>query len=59
MNILTIMGSPKKNGKTVFALEKFESSMEAEGHSVERINAIDVKVTRQETCLTIKFPIYE
>jgi multimeric flavodoxin WrbA len=44
IKILTIMGSPKKNGKTAFALEKFEGRMKDAGHSVERINAVDVKI---------------
>ena len=44
MNILTIMGSPKKNGKTAAALKFFEENMLAHGNDVERVNVTDCKI---------------
>jgi multimeric flavodoxin WrbA len=44
MKILTIMGSPKKNGKTAAALKCFEENMRANGNDVERVNITDYKI---------------
>lgn len=44
MNLLSIMGSPKKGGNTALALVMFEERMKEAGHSVVRINAVDVNV---------------
>lgn len=44
MKIITIMGSPKKNGKTAMSLEMFENNMQSQGHEVERINVTDYKI---------------
>jgi multimeric flavodoxin WrbA len=44
MKILTIMGSPKKKGKTHGALKLFEENMTAHGNDVERINITDYNI---------------
>ncbi len=44
MKIVTIMGSPKKNGKTATALMLFEENMLAKGNDVERVNVTDYKI---------------
>lgn len=44
MKIVTIMGSPKKNGKTATALKFFEANMLAHGNDVERVNVTDYKI---------------
>lgn len=44
MKITTIMGSPKKNGKTAKALKMFEETMLSQGHEVERVNIIDYTI---------------
>lgn len=44
MKVLTIMGSPRKNGKTATALKLFEENMQSQGHEVERVNIIDYKI---------------
>jgi len=44
MKIITIMGSPKKNGKTASALKLFEENMSTGGHEVERLNITDYKI---------------
>lgn len=37
MKVITILGSPKKKGKTAQALDLFETNFRAKGHEVERI----------------------
>jgi multimeric flavodoxin WrbA len=44
MKILTIMGSPKKTGKTATTLNFFEENMLAAGNDVERVNITDYKI---------------
>ncbi|MGB8451270.1 MAG: flavodoxin family protein [Anaerocolumna sp.] len=44
MKIVTIMGSPKKNGKTAAALKLFEENMIDHGNDVERVNITDYKI---------------
>lgn len=41
MNILTILGSPKKKGNTSRVLQYFEKAARKKGHHVARINLID------------------
>ena len=43
MKILTILGSPKKNGNTAGVLGMFEGLV-ADGHEVDRLNIADVEV---------------
>lgn len=43
MKIMTILGSPRKNGNTAKVLGLFESFV-AEGHKVDRVNITDVDV---------------
>lgn len=44
MIVLTIMGSPKKNGKTAATLKFFEENMLTLGNDVERVNITDYKI---------------
>ena len=44
------MGSPKRNGRTAFALSLFEDSMRKAGQEIERINAIDIKINNCKEC---------
>lgn len=44
MKILTIMGSPRKNGKTAEALGMFEENMLSQGNEVERVNVVDYHI---------------
>lgn len=44
MKVLTILGSPKKNGKTAVALQLFEEKMTSYGNEVERIHITDYKI---------------
>lgn len=44
MRILTIMGSPKKNGKTAAALKLLEDKITSRGHEVDRVNITDYKI---------------
>jgi multimeric flavodoxin WrbA len=41
MNVLTLLGSPRKQGNTATALGWFEAGLKARGHQVERINIVD------------------
>ncbi|MCI1581020.1 MAG: flavodoxin family protein [Clostridium beijerinckii] len=50
MKFITIMGSPKKNGKTDFTLSLFEDKMRKAGHEIERINAIDININGCKEC---------
>lgn len=50
MKILTIMGSPKKNGKTAAALTIFEENVKSEGHEVKRINITDYRIINCAGC---------
>ncbi len=50
MKFLTIMGSPKKNGKTDCTLSLFEGHMRKAGHEIERINVIDININSCKEC---------
>lgn len=42
MNIITILGSPRRAGNTAAVLKLFDQQMTAAGHSVRRVNLIDL-----------------
>ncbi len=44
MKVITILGSPKKNGKTAQALDLLEGNLIAKGHEVERIPVTDYQI---------------
>jgi multimeric flavodoxin WrbA len=44
MKVTTILGSPKKKGKTAQALDLLEGNLIAKGHKVERIHVTDYKI---------------
>ncbi|MFZ2539394.1 MAG: flavodoxin family protein [Oscillospiraceae bacterium] len=44
MKVLTILGSPKKNGNSSKALDMFEKNMILQGNEVERRNIVDFKI---------------
>lgn len=44
MKVLTILGSPKKNGKTAIVLQNFEEKMMSCGNEVERVRITDYKI---------------
>ena len=44
MKVLTILGSPKKKGKTAVVLTMFEEQMKSQGNEVERINITDYNI---------------
>ena len=44
MKVLTILGSPKKRGKTAEALQAFEEKMTSSGSEVERVPIADYKI---------------
>ncbi len=44
MKVLTVLGSPKKNGNTSKALDFFEKILKTQGHEVERIHITDYNV---------------
>ena len=44
MKVLTILGSPKKRGKTVAALQAFEEKIIFRGDKVERVHIADYKI---------------
>lgn len=44
MKVITVMGSPKKDGKTATTLGMFENNMLSQGHEVKRINITDYKI---------------
>lgn len=50
MKFITIMGSPKKKGKTAFTLSLFEERMRKAGHEIERINVIDININNCKEC---------
>ncbi|ADK79233.1 flavodoxin family protein [Sediminispirochaeta smaragdinae] len=51
MKILTILGSPKKNGKTAFVLNFFEEKIKEKGIAAKRINIIDYNVGGCKGCM--------
>lgn len=44
MKILTIVGSPKRNGNTAKTLDMLEENLISQGHKVERVHVIDFKI---------------
>ena len=44
MNVVTILGSPRKHGNTAKVLGLFEDEMDSGGHTMDRVNLIDVDV---------------
>lgn len=44
MKITTVMGSPKKHGKTASALEFFEKQLLSQGQEIDRINITDYHI---------------
>lgn len=44
MKVVTILGSPKKNGKTAEALGMFEKNMVSKGHKLERFHITDYHI---------------
>jgi putative NADPH-quinone reductase len=50
MKIITILGSPKRNGNTSKALDMVEENFISQGHSVERIHVIDFKINGCVAC---------
>lgn len=44
MQVITILGSPRKNGNTAKVLELFERLMTQQGDKVDRINIVDYEV---------------
>lgn len=50
MNIITISGSPRINGKTAQALDLLEKELIAQGHNIERISVGDYHITGCKGC---------
>jgi len=44
MNVLTLLGSPRKRGNTATAIGWFEADLKSRGHQVERVNIVDHRV---------------
>jgi multimeric flavodoxin WrbA len=44
MKIATVMGSPKRHGKTATALEFMEKKLLSQGHEIDRINVTDYHI---------------
>ena len=44
MKVITILGSPKKNGNTARALDMLEENLISQGHEMERIHIIDYNI---------------
>ncbi|MCC5466703.1 flavodoxin family protein [Pelosinus baikalensis] len=51
MKVVTLLGSPKKNGKTAEALSMFEENILSKGHEVERIHLTDYTIKGCVGCL--------
>ena len=54
MQVVTILGSPRKNGNTAKVLELFENLMTQQGNQVDRINIVDYEVKGCLGCQTCK-----
>ena len=50
MKVVTILGSPKKNGKTAEALTMLEDTLISGGNEVERISVVDYMVNGCHGC---------
>jgi multimeric flavodoxin WrbA len=44
MKILTVLGSPKRNGNTAKVLDMLENELVAIGHEIERVSVVDYKI---------------
>jgi len=52
MNVLSILGSPRKKGNTARVLAWVEEALQAKGHGVERLNIVDYKMVGCAECYT-------
>lgn len=52
MNILSMLGSPRKKGNTARVLGWVEEELQAAGHGVERLNVVDHKLGGCVECYT-------
>ncbi|QTL99009.1 flavodoxin family protein [Iocasia frigidifontis] len=50
MKVITILGSPKKKGKTAKALDLFEEKIVSKGGIVERIHVVDYEMNGCQGC---------
>jgi len=51
MRVLTILGSPKKHGKTAKVLDSFEQNLLSMGHEIKRLHVIDYKINGCLGCM--------
>lgn len=51
MRIVTLLGSPRKNGNTAYVLNWVEQTLKGNAHSVERINVIDHRIEPCRECM--------
>ncbi len=49
MKVMTVLGSPKKDGNTAGALAMFEQLM-GDGHEVDRVNIVDLEIAGCQGC---------
>jgi multimeric flavodoxin WrbA len=54
MRIMTVLGSPRRQGNTATALHWVEDELRAAGHEVERVDIIDYDVGGCRECLSCK-----
>ncbi len=54
MHIMTILGSPRRQGNTAKVLGWIETQFQAEGHEVERANILDYRVQGCGECMACK-----
>ncbi len=54
MNILTVLGSPRKKGNTNQVMTRTEEKLTESNHRVERINLVDYNVNMCKGCHTCK-----
>ena len=54
MNIITVLGSPRKKGNTNRVLSWVEDGLEAGGHQVNRLNVVEHKIRGCKGCWTCK-----
>ena len=54
MNIITILGSPKKKGRTAQALDAFETAAANKGHKTERIHLEDYVIKGCAGCMVCR-----
>ncbi len=56
MKILTILGSPRREGNTAIALGWMEDRLSAQGHRIDRADVIDYAVAGCDDCRKCKEP---